>query len=268
MDFVAQASFSQLDYIPESQPLFENEASIVSEPGAPVESPVVAVVGEGLAAVRALYATSAPATSTSVPFHQTTSDVKAAPSTPQAGLSGSLKAEAGASPGASVVADPAVDVWVQCYDEESGWPYVYNEATGEVKWVEPESTEQLLAVLWEVCYDEDGNEFYYNQVLVVTHCTVIVKNCNQFLHFYNFFRKPASRGGNCRRTPRWLSDSWEPTLPVCSRTHPVVSPSGRPSQRALPIPARPPPHLLQPPPLQLQLQLPRPVLPALLRTWR
>jgi hypothetical protein len=32
--------------------------------------------------------------------------------------------------------------------------------------VEPESTEQLLAVLWEVCYDENGNEFYYNAVSI------------------------------------------------------------------------------------------------------
>ena len=66
-----------------------------------------------------------------------------------------------------VAAEVLPETWIQCYDEESGWPYVYNEATGEVKWVEPESTEQLMAELWEVCYDEDGNQFYYNPVSFV-----------------------------------------------------------------------------------------------------
>ena len=70
---------------------------------------------------------------------------------------------------AVVPAAPEAETWIQCYDEESGWPYVYNEVTGEVKWVEPESTEQLMAELWEVCYDEAGNQFYYNSVIIFLH---------------------------------------------------------------------------------------------------
>jgi hypothetical protein len=56
------------------------------------------------------------------------------------------------------------EAWIQCFDDESGWPYIYNQATGEMRWVDPETTDQLTAVLWEVYYDENGNIFYYNQV--------------------------------------------------------------------------------------------------------
>lgn len=101
----------------------------------------------------------------SVPF-QPTQDM------PKADLFGTLESEsvnAAALPASAVTAAEGEDdgngeSWVQCFDEESGWPYVYNQATGEMKWVEPESTEQLLAVLWDVCYDQDGNQFYYNPV--------------------------------------------------------------------------------------------------------
>lgn len=167
-----KASFSQLDYIPESQPLFEKDGSTVLEPvvstsTTPVEKGEAApVVGEGLAAVRAMYATTSTSAAgpSTVPFVQSaTTDTKAL-STPKVDLLGTLEAESPRTPSVKVTAGTAGDVWVQCYDEESGWPYVYNEATGEVKWVEPESTEQLMAVMWDICYDEDGNEFYYNQV--------------------------------------------------------------------------------------------------------
>jgi hypothetical protein len=93
-----------------------------------------------------------------VPFQDGASTTGSVTELPKADLFGHLEG------GESAAGAAAADVWVQCYDEESGWPYVYNAATGEVKWVEPESTEQLLAVLWEVCYDESGNEFYYNAV--------------------------------------------------------------------------------------------------------
>lgn len=179
-----QSSFSQLHYIPESQPLFEKGDSLASESVVSEKDGTTsgAAIGEGLAAVRALYATSAAGPSTEVPFLQTSQKEElevvveaAAQDAPKVkvDLLGTLEAEAGATAPpptstqaaeAGAVAGSAGDVWVQCYDEESGWPYVYNEATGEMKWVEPESTEQLLAVMWEICYDEDGNEFYYNQV--------------------------------------------------------------------------------------------------------
>ena len=144
-------------------------------------------VGEGMAAARNMYATTSAASTTttavkvtesspttsSLPFHSPELQPHASIATPgdlpKADLFGPetpselLSAPA---PSSSRKSETAGDLgnWIQCYDDESGWPYVYNEHTGEVKWVEPESTEQLLAVLWEVCYDQDGNQFYYNQV--------------------------------------------------------------------------------------------------------
>jgi hypothetical protein len=113
-----------------------------------------------MAAVRAMYAISAGQSvpANTVPFQDGASTAGSVAELPKVDLFGHLEG------GESAAVAAAADVWVQCYDEESGWPYVYNAATGEVKWVEPESTEQLLAVLWEVCYDENGNEFYYNAV--------------------------------------------------------------------------------------------------------
>lgn len=145
-------------------------------------------VGEGMAAARNMYATTtSPASTTTtavkvtesspttsnLPFRspelQPYASIATPGDLPKADLfgpetpSGLLPVPA---PSSSSISETAGDLgnWIQCYDDESGWPYVYNEHTGEVKWVEPESTEQLLAVLWEVCYDQDGNQFYYNQV--------------------------------------------------------------------------------------------------------
>lgn len=148
-------------------------------------------IGEGMAAARALYlnahssspASAAPATST-VPFHSggkysgasvdagSVSSAQSLAVLPRADLFGSREGESAATPSATDAPAPLAAAegadnegsWIQCYDEESGWPYVYNAATGEMKWVEPESTEQLLADLWDVYYDEDGNVFYYNPV--------------------------------------------------------------------------------------------------------
>lgn len=54
--------------------------------------------------------------------------------------------------------------WIQCYDEESGYPYLYNSETGETKWVDAETSNDLLVTLWQKFYDDNGDEFYYNPV--------------------------------------------------------------------------------------------------------
>lgn len=59
------------------------------------------------------------------------------------------------------------DVWLQCIDEESGYPYLYNQHTGESKWVEVDEGDQhqqLLVTVWEKYYDNDGYEYFYNPV--------------------------------------------------------------------------------------------------------
>lgn len=201
--YIFQSSFSQLNYIPEAQPLFEKDIDIPEKDtssavlpannGASSQDTPVALltkdgVGAGMVAVRAMYLNNSvddsaekesPASGPrdAVPF-------QSLPESPDVSkdLFNSLNAESqvGGTPAnvapvptqepSRVIEAPEVSVpsvgetWIQCYDEESGWPYVFNEATGEVKWVEPESTEQLMAELWEVCYDEDGNQFYYNPV--------------------------------------------------------------------------------------------------------
>jgi hypothetical protein len=55
-------------------------------------------------------------------------------------------------------------VWIQCYDEESGYPYIFNNVTGETKWVDVDSSQGLLITLWQKFYDDNGDEFYYNPV--------------------------------------------------------------------------------------------------------
>lgn len=47
--------------------------------------------------------------------------------------------------------------WVQYIDEDTGNPYLYNEATGESRWIEVEECK------WDKYYDDDGNEFYYHR---------------------------------------------------------------------------------------------------------
>ena len=49
------------------------------------------------------------------------------------------------------------DNWVQYIDEDTGNPYLYNEATGESRWIEVEECK------WDKYYDDDGNEFYYHR---------------------------------------------------------------------------------------------------------
>lgn len=56
--------------------------------------------------------------------------------------------------------------WIQCFDEESGYPYIYNNATGETKWIDAESSNDLLVTLWQKFYDDSGDPFYYNPVCV------------------------------------------------------------------------------------------------------
>jgi hypothetical protein len=54
--------------------------------------------------------------------------------------------------------------WLQCVDEESGFPYLYNNITGETKWVDVEESENLMVTLWQTFYDDEGDQFYYNPV--------------------------------------------------------------------------------------------------------
>ncbi len=52
------------------------------------------------------------------------------------------------------------DTWVQYMDEETGNPYLFNEATGEARWIDMTAPVSN----WEKYYDDDGNEYYYNKV--------------------------------------------------------------------------------------------------------
>ena len=54
--------------------------------------------------------------------------------------------------------------WIQCFDEETGYPYVYNDVTGETKWVDADASKDLVVTLWQKFYDDNGDEFYYNPV--------------------------------------------------------------------------------------------------------
>lgn len=58
--------------------------------------------------------------------------------------------------------------WVQYFDEDTGYPYLYNEITGEAKWIDPETfnVEDLQINIWEKYFDDDGNPFYYNRVRI------------------------------------------------------------------------------------------------------
>lgn len=60
--------------------------------------------------------------------------------------------------------------WIQCYDEETGYPYVYNDVTGETKWIDPSESNDLVVTLWQKFFDDNGDEFYYNPVSIVTVC--------------------------------------------------------------------------------------------------
>lgn len=61
-------------------------------------------------------------------------------------------------------AQPTDGTWIQCFDEESGYPYVYNNITGETKWIDAESSNDLMVTLWQKFYDDSGDAFYYNPV--------------------------------------------------------------------------------------------------------
>ena len=54
--------------------------------------------------------------------------------------------------------------WIQCFDEETGYPYVYNDVTGETKWIDATTSDELLVTLWQKFYDDNGDAFYYNPV--------------------------------------------------------------------------------------------------------
>ena len=56
------------------------------------------------------------------------------------------------------------DQWVQYYDEETGCPYLFNHALGEAKWIDVEASNDLMVTLWERYYDENGYQYFYNQV--------------------------------------------------------------------------------------------------------
>jgi len=77
-------------------------------------------------------------------------------------------------------ADPAsksVGTWIQCFDEETGYPYLYNDVTGETKWVDAETSNDLVVTLWQKFYDDNGDEFYYNPVNF--HSTVYTSSQSQ-----------------------------------------------------------------------------------------
>lgn len=71
------------------------------------------------------------------------------------------------------------DGWVQYIDDESGYPYWYNEITGEARWASQEIQQaadesagapetlvipETVMGPWEKYYDDEGNPFYYNRV--------------------------------------------------------------------------------------------------------
>jgi hypothetical protein len=58
--------------------------------------------------------------------------------------------------------------WIEYIDEVSGHPYLYNEVTGESKWITEtvptkESNEGYYR--WESHFDENGYLFFYNKVV-------------------------------------------------------------------------------------------------------
>lgn len=97
--------------------------------------------------------------------------------------------------------------WVQCYDEESGYPYVYNTVTGETKWIDADTTNNLMVTIWEKYYDEQGYEYYYDPVSISSIFRIFALDwCYCEFLFVFFFvisihlRRPlASRGGSCRK---------------------------------------------------------------------
>jgi hypothetical protein len=63
------------------------------------------------------------------------------------------------------------DDWVEYIDEATGAPYLFNNVTGESRWVELGENEdeqegyyEEQQSPWQAYYDDDGNLFYYNQV--------------------------------------------------------------------------------------------------------
>lgn len=77
--------------------------------------------------------------------------------------------------------------WVQYLDDESGYLYWYNTATGEARWVtdgqeqeqsagaadqpiattaieQPELNPLIISSAWEKYYDDDGNPYFFNKV--------------------------------------------------------------------------------------------------------
>jgi hypothetical protein len=54
--------------------------------------------------------------------------------------------------------------WIHNIDDSTGQAYMYNEFTGETKWVQQE--EEYYYNEWTTLYDDDGNIFYYNSVSV------------------------------------------------------------------------------------------------------
>ena len=78
----------------------------------------------------------------------------------------------------------AAGTWIQCFDEETGYPYLYNDVTGETKWVDAETSNDLVVTLWQKFYDDNGDEFYYNPVTF--NCCTLTPNSDQLKRMYTY----------------------------------------------------------------------------------
>jgi hypothetical protein len=74
--------------------------------------------------------------------------------------------------------------WMQCFDEESGYPYLYNNITGETKWVDVEDSENLMVTLWQTFYDDAGDQFYYNPVSLYVLGGCMGRRCAMLVCLY------------------------------------------------------------------------------------
>lgn len=80
---------------------------------------------------------------------------------------------------------PTLGNWIQCFDEDSGCPYLYNDLTGETKWVDASSSNEILITLWQKFYDDNGDEFFYNPVCLNNSLYFSLRTTRTFTFFLN-----------------------------------------------------------------------------------